>query len=166
MPSTYDKIATYTVPSAQASYTFTSIPSTYTDLVLVANTIITSGSVFPECSLRFNSDSGTNYSNTYLLGSGSAATSGRGSNYNYADCGYLSTNSGNPNTRIINIMNYSNATTYKTVVSRGSSYNGGQVIAYANLWRNTAAISSITVFTQSSTYATGSTFALYGIKAA
>jgi hypothetical protein len=167
MPTqTYTPIARQVLTSATASVSFdlTGI-SGYTDLVLVANTIIASGSTFPECSLRFNNDTTTKYSNLYLLGTGSSVISGRGSDYNYADCGYLSANSGFPNTRIINIMNYSNTTTNKTIVSRASSVNGGQVIAYANLWRNTAAINSITVFTQSGNYAAGSTFSLYGIKA-
>jgi hypothetical protein len=165
--ATYALIETVTLGSAAASVSFnvSGTASLYTDLVLVANTIIASGSTFPECSLRFNSDTGANYSNTYLLGTGSSAISGRGSNFTYADCGYLSANSGNPNTRIINIMDYSNTTTNKTVISRGSSVNGSQVIAYANLWRNTAAITSITVFTQSGNYAIGSTFRLYGIQA-
>lgn len=166
MPTqTYVPIARQELTSATATVTFSSIPGTYTDLVVVANTIIASGSIFPECSLRFNSDTGTNYSNTWFLGNGSSVLTGRGSNYNYADCGYLSANSGNPNTRIINIMNYANTTTNKTVISRASSDNGAQATAYANLWRNTAAITSITIFTQSGNYAIGSTFTLYGIKA-
>lgn len=167
MPTqTYTPIATNTLASATSTLTFSSIPGTYTDLVIVANTIIASGSTFPECSLRFNSDTATNYSNTYFLGTGSSVITGRGSNYNYADCGYLSANSGNPNTRIINIMNYANTTTNKTVISRASSDNGAQVTAYANLWRKTPeAINSITIFTQSGNYAIGSTFTLYGIKA-
>jgi hypothetical protein len=164
MTATYDKIAAYTVPSAASSYTFSSIPSTYTDLVIIGNTIISSGTG-AEFSLRFNSDTGGNYSNTYLLGTGSSAASGRGTNFTYADCGFLSANSGNPNTRIVNVMNYSNTTTNKTIISRGSSDNGGQVIAYANLWRNTSAINSVTIFTQTGNYATGTTFAIYGIKA-
>jgi hypothetical protein len=166
MPSTYEPIATTTLGSAASSVTFSSISGTYTDLILIANTIIASVSGFPECSLRFNSDTGTNYSNTYLLGTGSSAVSGRGASYTYADCGYLAANSSNPNTRIINIMNYSNTTTNKTIISRGSSVNGAQVIAYANLWRNTSAINSITIFTQSDNYTAGSTFTLYGVKSA
>lgn len=167
--NTYVELDKVTVTSSVTSITLnmgSTLSQAYTDLVLVANTIVPTGSTFPECSLRFNGDTGSNYSNTYLLGLGSGSgISGRGSNYTYADCGYLTTNSGNPNTRIINIMNYSNSTTYKTIISRGSSDNGGQVIAYVNLWRKTPeAITSITVFTQGGTYAAGSTFSLYGIK--
>lgn len=167
MPATYDKIATYTIPSAVSTYTFSSIPTTYTDLVIIATTRISGTSAtYPECSLRFNSDTGSNYSNTYVLGTGSAAASGRGSNFTYADCGYLGANNGNPNLRIINVMNYSNTTTNKAIISRGSSDNGSQVIIYNNLWRNTAAITSVTIFTQSGNYTTDTTFTLYGIKAA
>jgi hypothetical protein len=166
MPTnTYVALDTQTLSSASTSVTFSSIPQGYTDLFIVANTIIASGTGY-ELSLQFNGDTATNYSNTYLLGTGSSAISGRGSNYAFADCGYLAGNSGNPNTRIIQIQNYSNTTTNKTVISRGSSDNGGQVIAYVNLWRSTAAITSIRFFSSSSlTYAIGSTFSLYGIAA-
>ena len=165
--STYTPIATYTATGSVASYTFSSIPSTYTDLILVAQTIVSSGASFSDVFLRFNGDTGSNYSNTYLLGlSPSSAVSGRAANVTVADSGYLTSNSGNPNTRIIQLMNYSNTTTNKTVISRGSSVNSGQVISYVNLWRNTAAINSIILFPQSGNYAAGTTFTLYGIAAA
>jgi hypothetical protein len=165
MTTTYDCIATSTLSSAQTSVTFSSISGSYTDLVLVCNTIVASGGGF-ELSLQFNDDTGSNYSNTYLLGSGSAVITGRGSNVTYADCGYLAANSGKPNTRIINIINYSNSTTYKTTISRGSGQNGSQSIGYTNQWRSNSAINKIKIFSaQSLTYAIGSTFTLYGIKA-
>ena len=165
--STYTPIATTTLGSSAASYTFSSIPSSYTDLILVAQTIVTSGSSFSDVFLRFNGDTGSNYSNTYLLGlSPSSSVSGRAANVTVADCGYLSANSGNPNTRIIQIMNYSNTTTNKTIISRGASVNSGQTIAYANLWRNTAAINSVLIYPQSGNYAAGTTLTLYGIAAA
>ena len=164
--STYTPIATTTLASPATSYTFSSIPSTYTDLVLIGNTIVSSGTQY-EFSVQFNGDTGTNYSNTYLGGTGVVAFSGRATNSTIIDSGYLNANSGNPNTRILNIMNYSNTTTNKTVISRGSGENGGQVIGYANLWRNTAAINSIKIFSISGlTYATGTTLTLYGIQAA
>lgn len=166
MASTYTPIATTTLSTSASNVTFSSIPSTYTDLVLVANTIVASGTG-AEFDLRFNSDSGTNYSNTWVLGDGGTAQSGRGSNYTFADCGYLASNSGGVNTRIVNIQNYANSSTYKTVISRGSSVNGGQVISYVNLWRSTSAINTVYIYSNAGlTYAAGSTFTLYGIKAA
>ena len=77
MPATYDKIATYTLPSATSSYTFTSIPSTYTDLVLVVSARMTGGGGASAIQLQFNGDTGSNYSITTLNGDGSSATSSK-----------------------------------------------------------------------------------------
>ena len=72
--STYTKIASTTLGTAAASYTFNSIPSTYTDLVLVANIQqVTNGE---DVAIQFNTDTGTNYSRIYVCGSGSSAHSG------------------------------------------------------------------------------------------
>lgn len=160
--STYTPIASITLASTATSVTFSGIPQAYTDLVLVANTIIASGTG-NDVALRFNGDSGSNYSNTYMLGTGSTTVSGWNA-LTYSDNGYLNGNSGEPNTRIINIQNYSNTTTFKTNISRASGMNGVQSTAYVNTWRSTAAITSIQVYSAFSlTYAIGTTFNLYGI---
>jgi hypothetical protein len=65
---------------------------------------------------------------------------------------------------LVNVMNYSNATTYKTFLARGNIAAGGTE-AVVGLWRNTAAITSLELLPTASTFATGSTFTLYGIKA-
>lgn len=68
---------------------------------------------------------------------------------------------------IIQINNYSNSTTYKTAFMRtntASTY--GTVFAIVGLWRSTAAITSITLTPDAGSFATGSTFSLYGIAAA
>lgn len=170
MPAkTYNCIATSTLSSPQTSVTFSSISASFTDLVLVVNNIIASG-LDNDTGLQFNGDTGFNYSNTYFLGTGGgtggSVITGRATNLNYADCGYLGgTNSGNPNTRIINIMNYSTANGNKMTLSRGAGFNGSQTIGYVNLWRSNSVINSIRVFSASGrTYATNSTFTLYGIK--
>jgi hypothetical protein len=62
-------------------------------------------------------------------------------------------------------MNYSNSTTYKTILSRGN-VTGTGIDLNVSLWRSTAAITNITVTSFTSTYTAGSTFTLYGIKAA
>ena len=79
MTATYEKIASQTLSSTVATVTFSSISGAYTELVLVMNPIsnTTSGS-YPY--LRFNSDSGTNYSRTMIQGTGSAAQSDRSAN--------------------------------------------------------------------------------------
>ena len=122
--STYTPIATTTLGSAASSYTFTSIPSTYTDLVLIAS--VKTGSGDDGISVRYNSDSGSNYSMTYLLGNGSAASSGRASNATGAQVGNVNATDFSPT--ILNIQNYSNTTTYKSSVSR-TSLAGNYVVA-------------------------------------
>ena len=161
MPQTYTPIATYTVPSAQASYTFTSIPSTYTDLILIVDGSLSGASVVK---VQLNGDTATNYSYTYVYGSGSATGSGRVSSEAFGTLGYSST-SAERFTDIAHFMNYSNTTTYKTIIDRGNT-TSTQTVATVNLWRSTAAINSIKVFPNTTNLATGTTLTLYGIKAA
>lgn len=161
--NTYEAIATQTLGSAAASVTFSSIPSTYTDLVLVFNgSNATSNNGLR---LRFNSDTGSNYSYTALYGNGTSAASDRGSSTTGAQIAtdIASTQA----TCVAQIMNYSNTTTNKTCIGRGSSA-ANFADAQVSLWRNTAAITSVTVLLGAGTsnFSTGSTFSLYGIKAA
>jgi len=156
MAVTYDKISSTTVAVAAASVSFTSIPSTYTDLIAIVTTP-TGG----DMSYRINSDTGTNYSQN-LIYAYSAYGATRSSNATSFFLNYGS-NGGNL-FAIINFLNYSNSTTYKTNFLRDNA-NGSTTDAMVGLWRNTAAISTIT-FTPPVTFAIGSTFTLYGIKAA
>ena len=163
--ATYEPIATFTLTIAVNQYTLSSIPATYTDLILVNNIKGSSASGYP--ALRFNSDSGTNYSTTFIYGNGTTATSGRSSNANYAYTQWnatFSTTEFNFN-NIIQIQNYSNTTTYKTYLARA---NNAAVSTDTNvgLWRSTAAISTIDIYSLVGNFAVGTTFTLYGIKAA
>jgi hypothetical protein len=160
---TYEPIATNTLGSAAASVTFSSIPQGYTDLVLVTN--IGDDGSSSNTQIRFNSDSASNYSYIYLSGDGTSAYSGRYSNQpqiiidNYS---YPTTNI--TTSQIVQIQNYSNSTTYKTLLARtGTAANATTLVA--GLWRNTAAISTIQIICQSF-FDSGSTFTLYGIAAA
>ena len=164
--STYTPIATTTLSSNQATVTFSSISGSYTDLVLIV-----SANQTPALNtqyIRFNGDTGTNYSYTVLTGNGTSAISARGTTQDAWYSGYY----GVPPTtgfgiEIYNFQNYANSTTYKTGLSRTNRASGG-VDAMVGLWRNTAAITSITYgITGISAYLTsGSTFTLYGILAA
>lgn len=158
---TYTPIATTTLTSASATITFSSIPSGYTDLVLVSNVIPTTN---PYIFYRLNSDAGTNYSRTQIAGSGTSAGSDRFTNETYM---YVATTTiVGASVFISNFQNYSNTTTNKTVLTRQSDANGN-ASAIVSLWRSTAAINNIVVTTTGySTFAAGSTFTLYGIAAA
>ena len=164
MASTYTPIATQTLGSSAASVTFSSIAGTYTDLLIVMNT---KGSTLSNNYMQVNGDTGSNYSRTGLSGNGSAASSYRGSSQTKV---YLDNNSATDSTEFryngeIHLMNYSNTTTYKTFLNRANNAAYGTE-AQASLWRSTAAITSVTVAMDTGTYSAGSTFTLYGIKAA
>ena len=163
--NTYVPIMTQTLGSAAASVTFSSIPQGYTDLVFV----IQAGSATAEdIGMRFNSDSATNYSTTILAGGGSSASSGRTTNVTGITIDSNAYNTVNLNKNaIVHIQNYSNTTTYKTVLSRSSNASTG-VDAIVGLWRSTAAINSIYLYGFNSGYQflSGSTFTLYGIASA
>lgn len=158
MPVTYDKIATTTLGSAQASVTFSSISGSYTDLVVV---IAGSSSAGGTIIVQYNGDSGTNYSWTYLNGNGSSASSGRVTSYAGYGLGEIRTYQGNA---IAHIQNYSNSTTFKTALCRANTASDYVQSAVA-LWRSTSAITSINFTVASSTFASGTTFNIYGIKA-
>jgi hypothetical protein len=161
MPSTYTPIATQTLGSAAASVTFSSITSTYTDLLIVGSGTAGSSVSF---TLQFNGDTGSNYSVTFLYGDGSSAVSGRASSQtSISGMGRLSTVE---SSSIINIQNYSNTTTNKTVIGRGGAANS-LTIASVGLWRNTAAITSVVLRIEGGgNISAGTTLTLYGIKAA
>ena len=165
--TTYVPIATVTLGSATSPVTFSSIPSTYTDLILISSANTTNAGMI-DVWYRFNGDTGTNYSRTGLYGNGSSAGSFRGSNEAYGYYSYMNGTSVGTNVfseNILQIQNYANATTYKTSLSRTAA-QGDSAIALVSLWRSTSAINSISVSPASGSFNTGSTFTLYGIKAA
>ena len=152
---TYEAISTYTVGSPQASYTMSSIPATYTDLVL----IIQATTISANYNLRLNGDTGSNYSYTRIAGNGSSAASARSSNNTVIGLTY--TSSGAPITRV-QLQNYASTSVNKTLLIRqDDSVNA--TVAEVGLWRNTAAINSITIVSTGN-LPTGSTFTLYGIR--
>ena len=165
MAATYEPIATTTLGSAAASITLSSIPATYTDLRLV---IVARGTTADNCSIQFNNDTGTNYSETGLQGNGSAAASWRRTNVAYIR---LTNAAGLPtaaNTFLMNtydIFNYAGST-YKTVLGVNSNdQNGsGDSGRLTGLWRSTSAITSIKIFTNfGADFTIGTTATLYGI---
>lgn len=167
MANTYEAIATNTLGSATSSVTFSSIPSTYTDLVLVAtiNGASTAGGTL-HC--QVNSDTGNNYSFTFVGGDGTAASSGRltSTNRMLLTDYVVGLSATNPTISIAQFQNYSNTTTDKTMIARGSGAST-EVDASVSLWRSTAAINAINIYISSGrTISAGSTFSLYGIKSA
>jgi hypothetical protein len=162
--STYSTIATHTIPSDTTSYTFTSIPSTYTDLVLVGAL----SNDFP-ASLNLNVgngsiDTGNNFSWTYLAGNGTAPENDRASNNGRIFAGSCGSSLGQYNV-IINFMNYANTNVFKTTINRLNDTSVKTSVT-VGLWRNTAAINQIRLTANGSNLKTGSVLTLYGISAA
>lgn len=163
MPATYEPIATTTLGSAANTITFSSITSAYTDLKLIFVGISDTG--IPYANVRFNGDTGTNYSSTFIQGTGSVASSVNYSNNNallIAANNTLSTTI--PIIYEVDLFSYAGSTN-KTILSKGSGDKNGTGIVdrFVGLWRNTSAINSITLFTTANNFATGTTATIYGI---
>ena len=155
--STYTPIATQTLGSAASSVTFFNIPQGYTDLVLVIQGTHTStGNNW--IGLQYNGDTNTTYSSTVVRGDGSSAISSRNTSDNYAGRAIIT--SAQQSNAIYQIQNYSNSTTYKTCLARS---NGAEVDMSVGLWRNTAAITTVTIVNIGTTFSSGTTFSIYGI---
>jgi hypothetical protein len=162
--ATYEPIATTTVSgSSTSTITFSSIPATYTDLVLIANAGSSSAADYD---LKINNDTGNNYSFTRLSGDGTSAASDRFSNQAYIRLDKLSyMTTAIQSVMVAHIQNYANATTYKSVIARSNNAGIG-TSAVVGLWRNTAAINRLDIILSTITFLSGSTFTLYGIAAA
>ena len=165
MAITYEPISTTTLSTATASVTFSSISGTYTDLVLVATGAVVSGGAIELQVGNGSVDTGSNYSRTNLYGDGSAAVSSRDSNQTKTFVAFGSDSVSSKGLIIFNFQNYSNTTTYKSILSRWTEL-GVNVGTSIHLWRSTSAINIITITGYSSNLTSGSTFTLYGIKAA
>lgn len=167
MAVTYTPLATTTLGSNANSVTFSSISGSYTDLVLIcANLGAQSAQTIY---VQANSDTGSNYSHTWLNGNGSVAQSGRASNNSQgfviggsvaglpASIGAMGT---------LQIQGYSNTTTFKPALGRYGAASAESQAA-VSMWRSTSAINELKVYASSGTLIlAGAKFTLYGIAAA
>lgn len=161
MPTpTYTPLATVTLGSAAASVTFSSIPATYRDLVLVVQVQQNSTGI-REGLIRPNNDS-ANVSGVYMDGSGTTVTTGTNS---VIGAHYIASGpaANTPCSAITQIMDYSAIDKHKTFINRtGSSFN--PVSTSVSRWASTSAITSLVyVSSQGGNFSAGSTFNLYGI---
>jgi len=167
--STYTPIATQTLVATSSGVTFSSISGSYTDLVLIAQNYMNGSQANLFIQVGNGSvDTGTNYSETYLSGNGTAASSGRDTSQSrifFTNTSYPQTSDSSKNFSIHNFQNYANTTTYKTVLSRSNNSAIG-TDAVVGLWRSTSAINTIKIYPANNAFEIGSTFTLYGIAAA
>lgn len=162
--STEVAIATTTLSSAASSITFSSIPSTYTDLRVV---IVGQGSSGFDPVIQYNSDTATNYSCTELVGNGTAASSDRQTSSNFI---YFPISNGMAQSPKWNLITYDifsyAGSTYKTCLATfNNDLNGsGSVNTMVGLWRSTSAINTFVIKSNpSGNFSIGTTATLYGI---
>lgn len=162
-------IASSTATVDGESFVFSNIPQIYQDLtVVIFGRGITSGQSVLNDAWRINADSGSVYSSTWLLGDGATATSARYSS-SFLDTGPISgpnATAGIFGSQTIQILNYTNSSTFKTVLSRSAAdLNGsGQTALVVALYRSTNPVTRLDVFGNSG-FKANSTATLYGIRA-
>lgn len=154
-------LSTITLQAEANEVTFSGIPSSYRDLILVANVKITATAAGCEPRIRFNGDSGSSYPWVQAFGTGSGTVSNTGTftampfTPNY----YVSTTNYEP--LIFQVMDYVTTDKHKATLSRYSQ-SDQHVNMIAGRWASTAAITSVSAIMLVTNFAAGSTFSLYG----
>lgn len=162
MPTpTYEPIATVTATGGTSILIMSSIPQSFTDLVLIVNG---NNNVDDEFRLRFNNDAGLNYRVLFVYGSSGGVSSSEYVGTNYAQIGGIYSTGTRTGQVMANIFSYSNGNINKVVSSIASS--GNYIQFRTNTWRSTAVITQIDAFLAGGTFTNPTTFTLYGIKAA
>lgn len=166
----YESIATATGTGSSGTITFSSIPSTYTHLQLRVHAIATAYSGTGGY-VRFNGDTASNYAYHYLWGGGATVQAGGVATQTSMQV-LINNNVGLHNTSgnaaVIDILDYASTSKNKTLrCLEGVDINGnGDLSVNSGLWMSTSAINSVTLYLGSGSFATTTTVALYGIKAA
>ena len=148
-----------------ANIDFTSIPSTYTDLVIVGS--LRSDGAVNTCKINFNNNS-TNYSNKRLYGTGSSAASDSAAT-TFASISAITESSFTANTfgsfycYIPNYAGSTNKSSTQDGVNETNATAAVQMIV-ASLWSDTAAINRVTLAPTSGNFVQYSTAYLYGVS--
>ena len=171
MPVTYNKIAGITVGAGGAStIDFTSIPSTYTDLVIKLSCRIGSAADRDGVLLTFNNNTSSySFRRAYAYDAGLSG-SDSGSSQSSVAIGNTTANNATSNTfgnHEIYIPNYAGSNNKSISVeadAENNSTTSWQITMTAGRWDNSAAIDRVTLTAASSTFVQYSTATLYGIK--
>lgn len=163
--NTYEAISTTTISSSTATITLSSIPATYTDLVLITTAKASAGA---DIWIRVNGDSGANYAYAEIDANGTTVSASKAASQSN---GLLTDWYGTPTTDnshlcICHLNNYSSTVHFKTMLSRANRAASG-VDFVQSKWSSTSAITSLTLrFGGAQTFDAGTVVSLYGIKAA
>jgi hypothetical protein len=172
MPDTFIKIATVTVGSGGATdITFSSIPATYTDLVVKLSSRGDIAAIGGGNFCQFNGDTSTaNYAFRQLIGDGSSTPTSTNAATTTGvlfqrNTGATATASTFGNSEMY-IPNYTSAN-QKSVSNDGVTENNAtaaDAALVASIWKNTAAITSMKIFPGSGNFVQYTTATLYGIS--
>jgi hypothetical protein len=168
MPTTFTKIASVTAAGGSSTISFTSIPSTYTDLVIKVSARATYAANFQDINIRFNGST-SGYSSRLLQGDGSAATSANNASSalvwgaNSVSANATANTFSNGEVYIPNYTSANNKSISTDAVTENNASSAYIQVA-AGLWSNTAAITSIEMYLGAGNYVQYSTFTLYGIS--
>jgi hypothetical protein len=161
----YVALSTITLTGTDSEIVFSSIPGTYRDLVLVVEAATTESGVTLD--IRFNGDTGSNYSSVEMTGRNNGTVSGGGSDVHIRVFGNTFGTTTFQST--MHIMDYAQTNKHKPVLVRNSSFDTSLssylVKAFAGRWGNTSAVTSISLASlfNSRSFAAGSRFSLYGV---
>lgn len=157
----------WTNASGLGSASFTNIPQTFQDLILVVNGLDGATSGVSGYSIGINNDFTGLASSTTVEGNGTSAYSNRSS----GDGGWGVTGfpgaTGIAGSSVVHILNYTNTTSFKTGLSRYAADRNGSGVTGARvfLFRTTNAITRLDFFPYTGNFGTTTTFALYGVRA-
>lgn len=172
-PGFYEAIATAVVDSSNASsITFSNIPQNYKHLeIRYLGKCTQTGSGYSVMQIRFNGDSGTNYSGHELVGDGSSATSGGAGTDSASSQAQIQIRWGQTSAQfsvgIINILDYTSTTKNKTLraLSGWDNNGSGYVQLGSGSWQNSStAITQIDILPKHNSIIQYSHFALYGLR--
>ena len=160
MATTYEKIQSYTLGSPSTSISFTSIGSGYTDLRIV---FVPKASTDTGALIRYNNDTSSLYSWTYMYGDGSGAYSGRASSQNRIYLSQVQDVNATPSLITCDIFSYAGGTNKTCLIEYAADKNGsGSVSRYVGLYSSTSAITRVDLIGVSN-FDTGTIATLYGI---
>ena len=158
MTAKYTVLGNTTLATTSASVTFSPIPGGYKDLVLVVNGGVTSNFQFR---VRFNGDTGANYSYVQMYGE----PNGAGSDSNTLDhIRVVFGDSSNKGMATLEVMDYSDTSKHKTVLAREVGNSESYLVARASRWANNSAITSMQIIPHAGSLQTGTTFRLLGVN--
>ena len=168
MATTFDPIATTTLGTAASSIAFSSIPSTYTDLRLVA-VLSNNGSAVDSLYITCNGDAvgaTSLYSETRVRGDGATASSARSTSASiWGNSAISLPATSNKLFATLDLFSYAGSTNKAALGAYSDDRNGsGSVFRYVHLRSSTSAITAVTLYCGSYSFDVGSTATLYGVK--